>query len=145
MDRFLEFTFRHWALSSTFVLLLAAFLVNEFRLRRFGVPGIGPLQATALMSHEDALVLDVREDREVAQGRLPHAVHIPLGELGRRIGELEPYRGRKIVVYCRSGHRSQRAAMQLRRHGFESVYNLDGGILAWEQANLPVTRGRKRK
>ncbi len=145
MERFLEFVLRHWALSAAFVLILVALVVHEFTRRRYGVPEVGPLQATALMSHDDAVVLDVREDREVAAGMLPNALHIPLGQLEQRLDELEPYRGRKLLVYCRSGHRSQRAAARLRKAGFEDVYNLEGGILAWENANLPVSRGRKRK
>ena len=145
MERFIEFVLRHWALSAAFVLILVALVFHEFARRRYGVPEVGPLQATALMSHDDAVVLDVREDREVAAGMLPNAVHIPLGQLEQRLDELERYRDRKLLVYCRSGHRSQRAAARLRKAGFEEVYNLEGGILAWESASLPVSRGRKRK
>jgi len=93
-----------------------------------------------LMSHEDAVVLDVREDGEYRQGHIADAVHIPLSQLERRIDELKKYQGRPLVLCCRSGNRSGAAARLLRKHGFEAVKNLAGGMLAWENAQLPIVR-----
>jgi rhodanese-related sulfurtransferase/rubrerythrin len=80
----------------------------------------------------DHTLLDVRQDWEYAEAHLPGAVHVPLGELDRRLGELAP--GRPTVVYCRSGSRSAAAAAMLAAHGFGEVFNLKGGILAWNGA-----------
>ena len=87
-----------------------------------------------------AVVLDVREDKEYAGGHIPKARHIPLGQLAGRMQELEKFKGKPILVTCRSGHRSARACGMLKKAGFETVYNQAGGILAWERANLPVTQ-----
>ncbi|MGD2084341.1 MAG: rhodanese-like domain-containing protein, partial [Chromatiales bacterium] len=54
-------------------------------------------------------------------------------------GSLKKFKNRPIVVSCRSGAQSATACRQLRKEGFERVYNLHGGILAWESANLPVS------
>jgi rhodanese-related sulfurtransferase len=105
-----------------------------------GVRQAGTLEATQLINHEDALVLDVREDSELSSGRFPNARHIPLGHLGNRVRELEKFKSRPIVVGCRSGHRSAAACRTLIKQGFEKVYNLKGGITAWEQAGLPMEK-----
>ena len=81
-------------------------------------------------------VVDVRSANEWAGGHLPGAVHIPLGYLRDRTGEIPA--GRPIVVQCQSGGRSAIAASLLTRLGFENVSNLSGGITAWAAAGLPV-------
>jgi rhodanese-related sulfurtransferase len=105
-----------------------------------GIRQAGTLEATQLINHEDALVLDVREDSELSAGRIPNAKHIPLGQLGNRVKELEKFKARPIVVGCRSGHRSVTACRTLLKQGFDKVYNLKGGIIAWEQAGLPLEK-----
>src|SRR4029079_18065616 len=70
-----------------------------------------------------ARLLDVRSAEEFAGGHLPGAVNIPVQELDRRLAEVGP-RDSELVLYCRSGHRSGRAAELLRAHGFTRVHNL---------------------
>jgi adenylyltransferase/sulfurtransferase len=77
----------------------------------------------------DLFVLDVREPQEFQIARIPGTVLIPLGEVPRRVGELDP--DKQVVVYCKSGVRSAKAAEFLRSAGFPRVRNLTGGILAW--------------
>ena len=76
-----------------------------------------------------ARLLDVRSPEEYARGHLPGALNIPVQELDRRVAEVGPTDG-ELVVYCRSGHRSSRAAEILRQHGFSKVHNL-GPMTAW--------------
>ena len=104
-----------------------------------GVAAVDTLEATRLIN-QDALVLDVREDKEFVAGHIPKARHIPLGALASRLGELEKFKNKPIVVNCRSGQRSARACGILKKHGFEKAVNLTGGIMAWESANLPVEK-----
>jgi rhodanese-related sulfurtransferase len=81
---------------------------------------------------DPVLLLDVREpwEREIAAVPVAH-VHIPMGEVPNRLAELNPQV--KTVVICRSGGRSLQVAHFLEARGFESVYNLAGGILAWSR------------
>jgi molybdopterin/thiamine biosynthesis adenylyltransferase/rhodanese-related sulfurtransferase len=79
---------------------------------------------------QDVFVLDVREPHEYPIANLG-APLIPVGELEKRVGELAAERNREIVVHCRSGARSQKAALILKNAGFTHVENLAGGILAW--------------
>ena len=81
---------------------------------------------------EDMTLLDVREDWETALAPVPSAlVHIPMGQIADRLGELDPQRD--TVVICRSGGRSMQVAHFLEARGFRSVSNLTGGILAWSR------------
>lgn len=104
-----------------------------------GVEQADTLKATRLYN-DDALILDVREDKEYAAGHIPKAKHIPLGKLSGRIQELDKYKKKPILVTCRSGQRSARACGILKKAGFETVFNQAGGIIAWERANLPVDK-----
>ena len=104
-----------------------------------GVEQADTLKATRLFN-DDALVLDVREDKEYAAGHIPKAKHIPLGQLQSRLNELDKHKNKPVLVTCRSGNRSAHACRILKKAGFESVYNQAGGIIAWERANLPVTK-----
>ena len=117
----------------------AMLLWSFFGNRISGINQINTLEATRLMN-DDALMLDVREDNEWAVGHIPNAKHIRLGQLSNQLAEIEKFKDKPIVVYCRSGHRSSRACAILKKAGFANPNNLAGGIMAWEQANLPVTR-----
>jgi rhodanese-related sulfurtransferase len=107
--------------------------------RAAGINQINTLEATRLMN-EDALMLDVREDNEWAVGHIPNAKHVRLGQLSDQLSTLEKFKEKPIVVYCRSGNRSATACAMLKKAGFAKANNLAGGIIAWEQAHLPITR-----
>jgi len=84
---------------------------------------------TRLNQGEAIVLLDVREDEEVAIVHLPGAIHIPMGEVPGRLHELDP--DKEIVVYCHHGVRSLRVAQFLAQRDFANVVNLAGGIDAW--------------
>lgn len=86
---------------------------------------------------DDVVVLDVREDHEWAAGHIDGAIHIPLGDLPARVGELDPVA--RTVVVCHVGGRSARATQWLQAQGHDAV-NLAGGMDAWQDAGRPVTR-----
>jgi rhodanese-related sulfurtransferase len=74
-------------------------------------------------------IIDVREAEEVAEGMIPGAIHIPLGELALRQNEIE--QTEEIILVCRSGNRSQKAYEFLEAQGFTGLFNMSGGMLAW--------------
>ncbi len=83
--------------------------------------------------------IDVRTPEEYAAGHIPGAKLIPLDELEQRLAEVP--RDRQVYLYCRSGHRSAKAAEILAKHGFTNIENVQGGMLAWQQAGYPVKKG----
>src|SRR5690606_17411775 len=95
---------------------------------------IQPTEVNALLQQgEDFLLLDVRQPNEFETAAIQGAMLIPLGELGSRLSELEPYRDRRIIVHCHHGVRSMRAVMGLRQNGFSGAQSLAGGIDLWSQ------------
>ena len=85
----------------------------------------------------DVLFLDVRTRQEfINEGRIRNALLIPVNVLERRLGELKQYEKKRIIVYCRSGRRSQMATDLLMRNNF-NAYNMVGGFLAWKDHKHP--------
>lgn len=115
-------------------------LWSFFGRRLIGVAEVGTFEATQLINQKDAVVLDVRDEGEFKSGHIPNSRHIPLAGIGSRLKELEKFRQRPIVIICRSGNRSGAAVGILKKNGFNDVVVLRGGLMAWEQANLPVER-----
>ena len=118
------------------LMLLWSFFGNRIR----GVNEVSCAEALQLINHKEACILDVREPDEFKGGHLLNAKLIPLGKLRERIGELERYREKPVVVVCRSGQRSATACALLGKDGFAQVYNLSGGVMAWQKTSLPLER-----
>lgn len=97
--------------------------------------------AVQLINYKDALVLDVREGSEYSAGHVPNSKHIPADKLEERLQELEKFKSKPIILIHRSGVNSTgKAGTVLRNQGFAHVHNLEGGIDAWQQANLPIVK-----
>jgi len=111
------------------VAILLAFYVTRFTKDNM-ISEISPQELKMRLDQGTSVVLlDVREDEEVAIVRLPGAVHIPMGEVPGRLHELDP--DKEIIVYCHHGVRSLRVAQFLAQRDFDRVVNLTGGIDAW--------------
>ncbi|RMD69995.1 MAG: rhodanese-like domain-containing protein [Gammaproteobacteria bacterium] len=140
MEQLGEFILNHWVLSLALVVIVALLIATSLGPLLQGVKEVDPLQATELLNHQNAVILDVRKDDEYREGHLPHDIHIPLERLKEKLPSLQKYRERPIIAVCRSGQRSLQAAALLRKQGFEEVYNLKGGILAWKHAHYPLIK-----
>ncbi len=94
------------------------------------IKNVTPSEFKKLMSEKNVVVLDVRTPREYASQQIEGAINIPLNIVAKKAETLD--KSKKYLVYCRSGARSRRASMILARKGFE-IYNLKGGIMAWNK------------
>lgn len=121
---------------SSGTMLLWSLFGNRLR----GVQEVNSAAALQLINHKNALVLDVREEKEFNGGHILNAKLVPLGKLPGQVAELERYRERPIIVVCRSGQRSASACALLAKQGFGQAYNLEGGVLAWQKAGLPLEK-----
>lgn len=137
---FIDFLQRHWMLTAAAVGILLMLIATEFSRLTRKYAEIGPTEASRMMSHEEPLLLDVREINEFREGHLRDAKHIPLGQLGSKIDQIASWKDKPVIVYCRSGNRSGMACNLLAKHGFTKLYNLAGGILAWKHDGLPVKK-----
>ena len=143
MERLMEFIGNHLYLVIAFAVVTVLLLRDllESLLRKYQL--VTPLQAVMLINQEDAVVVDVREPSEWAKGHIVNARLISLGDLDKRLEELAEYRDRPVIVTCQSGTRSPAACKKLLGAGFTKVYMLKGGMTAWEDASLPVTKPKK--
>lgn len=104
------------------------------------LPLVSPKEASAMFTEQNAIIVDVREESEWKEQHIPGAIHIPLAQVASRLGELAQYKDSNVVVQCRSGKRSAKAASTLQDAGFTKVYNLTGGIIAWDKDGLATTK-----
>jgi len=140
MDQLIEFAINHWFLTLALFTITGILSWTMLSPGTFGAASVNPSEAITLINHENAVVLDVRTASEFSEGYILNAVHIPQPSLPNHIKKLDKYRSKPIIAACRSGSRSARACATLRKHGFERVYNLSGGITNWQSAGLPLMR-----
>ena len=136
------FAGRNPVLSMLLAGLTVAILVTEaMRLLRGG-QRLAPAALTALVNREDALVVDVRAAADFEKGHIPGAKQLALAEVKPEHKLLVAAKSRPIVLVCKAGQSATGAAAVLRKAGFERVFVLDGGIDGWQQAGLPLAKGR---
>jgi rhodanese-related sulfurtransferase len=136
----MAFVQENWILIAV-AFLSGAMLVWPLVQRRFSpMKAIGTLGVTHLINTRNALLVDVREAKELESGRLPNAVHVPLSQLEARAGELKRESARPVIAYCDTGNRSRIAGAALAKAGFGEIYHLNGGFRAWKDAGLPVEK-----
>jgi rhodanese-related sulfurtransferase len=108
--------------------------------RLSGIAQLSVNEAVLLINRRDAHVLDVREPGEFSAGHIGGARNIPLGTLKSRLGEIDKWKEQPVLLHCATGNRSQGAAATLKAAGFKDVFNLRGGLGAWQQAGMPVEK-----
>ena len=135
-----EFLMNNLALVALFLASGAMLLWPEIQRAIGGSNEIGTLEVTRLMNNGPHLVLDVGDAPEFAAGHLPKARNIPVRDLGKRVEEIAKFKERPVIVTCKGGARGAAACRFLKQSGFNSVYQLKGGTVAWEQASLPLEK-----
>ena len=117
-------------------------MLNKIRQFAASVEGVFETVDTSRASElaGQAFVLDARTPEEYADGHLKGAVLIPHTEVEARTAKLPGDKEKPILVYCAAGARSAHACQTLTRLGYKKVYNLDGGIIAWQDAGQPVVQ-----
>jgi rhodanese-related sulfurtransferase len=139
MEQLIEFAGNHTFMVAAFLVILTLLIWNL--VTDPGSKGaVDASGATALINREDALVIDVRPMADFSKGHIVGAKNIPLNSLKNQLTQLDKHKDRTIVVSCRSGSQSQMACKILRSAGFGKVFNLRGGMMGWQSANLPVAR-----
>ncbi len=135
-----EFAGNHPYLVIAFAALLALTLFNELKIATQRFASLSPAAAVQLMNSEEVVVLDVREPSETAGGKIAKAIQIPSGGVAKRVNELDKHKNKTLLVYCKTGSRAGMACKELGKNGFEKVFSLNGGIVAWQEAHLPISK-----
>ncbi len=137
MDQFIEFAINHPLHVGALIALGSALAFTEMRK---GGQSISSAQLTELVNRNAAVVLDVREKADFGKGHIVGAISLPFAKIGERVGELEKYREKTIIVLDAMGQHSGSVGKTLKKAGFANVVRLQGGMSTWTGDNLPVVR-----
>ena len=132
---------RRWGGWSS-ALLTVALIYNEIAGRLSGIRRLGPAEVTALINHGNALLVDVRGASDFEKGHIAGAKNVQMAQFDPENKVLAPAKALPVVLVCKSGETASGAAKRLRKAGFANVNVLEGGVLAWQAADLPLVKGR---
>ena len=129
-------------LSLALVALTVAIVYTEIARLFRGYKALRPAELTHLVNSENALVVDLSASNDFEKGHIAGSRNVQASQFGPEHKLVAAARQKPVVVVCRSGMTAQGAAKKLKKAGFEQVYVLDGGIGGWQQADLPLAKGR---
>jgi rhodanese-related sulfurtransferase len=142
MDSLLAFARDNGMLSLALLGLTLALVYTEIARLFTGFKPITPATLTALINREDALLVDVSPSGDFEKGHIAGAKNVQVSQFDPESKLLAKVRDLPVVVTCRSGVTASAAAKRLVKAGFKKVYLLEGGNAAWQQASLPLVKGK---
>lgn len=141
-ERLPEFIGAHPILAMGFVAVTLALVMNELSRFTQGFKMVSPAQLTQLINRENALVVDVSPINDFEKGHIVGSKPVAMSQFDPENKLLAKVKELPVAVVCRNGMQSTQAAKRLVKAGFTKVYQLDGGIGAWQSAELPLAKGR---
>ena len=141
-NRVLAFAGEHQVLVMVLAGLTVAIIFNEFSRLTSGFKPVDPAGLTALINRQDALLVDVSGTAEFEKGHIAGAKNVQMSQFDADNKILAKVREMPVAMVCRTGTSSADAARKLAKAGFKQVHWLDGGIAAWQQASLPLVKGK---
>ena len=135
---FIQFLQGELLLTGTLFALIILLIVNIYSEKNRKYQVVDTNGAVSLMDDDDLIILDVREEKERKVGFLSNDINIPMGQLKTKMDTLD--KSKNILVYCKSGTRSDRIADILSKNDFQKVSSLKGGFNAWLKADLPIDK-----
>ncbi|WP_439426517.1 rhodanese-like domain-containing protein [Stenotrophomonas sp. T8] len=141
-EELLAFAGRNPMLSAALVGLTVAIIVTEIRRLFRGFKGIKPAELTQLINAGGTVVVDLSASGDFEKGHIAGSRNAQASAFGPENKLVANAKQSPVVLVCRSGNASETGAKALKKAGFEKVYVLDGGIPAWQQAELPLVKGR---
>jgi rhodanese-related sulfurtransferase len=139
-----EFIGNHTALAALFVILLVALVATQIMELFSKTKELSPAGLTGLINRDNPLLIDLSSLADFEKMHVPGARHVAMSQFDPEKKELAKAKDLPVVVMDKDGHgNSVKAAQRLVKAGFEKVYTLGGGVLAWHAAQLPVAKGNK--
>lgn len=139
MPHLSEYVVHHWPYVLALVAMLGVLAVSEFRHATREHAAVSPGEAVRLLNG-GAIAIDLRSSEDYKAGHIANARHVPGATIADGAASLAKWKDKPIIAYCESGMTAGAAARQLGRLGFTKAFNLRGGLAAWRQENLPLTR-----
>ena len=125
-------------LTGTLLALILLLIVNIYgdTFKKYAV--VDTHAAVSLMDDDELIILDVREEKERSSGFINNDINIPMSQVKNKMGSLD--KSKNILVYCKSGTRSDQISGFLSKNEFQNVSSLKGGFNAWQKAELPIQK-----
>lgn len=135
MALFLSFLAEQWLLVA--MLVAAAVLLLQHESRKGGKT-LSPQQVVSRVNQDEAIVVDVRDEKEFKQGHIVDAINIPHSKMNSRWVELEKYREKPVILVCQLGHHAGPSGKILAGHEFKDINRMAGGMMEWKNTQLPL-------
>lgn len=142
IDQLQTFFGNHLMLCLGIVGVTIALIVNELSRFTRGYRAIGPAQLTNLINRENALIVDVSAPLDFEKGHVIGSRSVAMSQFDPENKQLAKVRELPVALVCRNGTTSALAAKRLVKAGFKQVFWLDGGVAAWQSADLPMAKGK---
>lgn len=141
MEQISQFIMNHWALSLAFVGILLLIYINEWFTKANGPHALSPQLAVEKINHNDAVVIDLRNQEAFSAGHIINAISATADDFD--LPRMDKYKQKAIILVCPRGTQAQTLATQLKSKGFVNAMVLAGGLSAWQSAGLPLVKGNK--
>jgi len=141
MQQLIEFVSNNMMLFAALLVVLVLLIKAELEHQTNKGLLLSPSMAIRLMNnHSDALVIDLRTAADYKNGHIKGAKSAPLNDFATGVDSFSSQKDKPVLVYCNSGNTAIKAIKLLKKAGFEKINNLEGGIVAWKEANMPLLK-----
>ncbi len=141
MEQLSEFILNNLLLFAALAVVMALLIKAELDHQANKGSFLSPAKAIRLMNNQDdVLILDIRTAADFKNGHIKGAKNIPLSDFAGGVEGLSGDKEKPVLIYCNSGNTVNRAIKLLKSAGFDKVNNLEGGIAAWKEANMPLSK-----
>ncbi|MCK4674315.1 MAG: rhodanese-like domain-containing protein [Gammaproteobacteria bacterium] len=141
MEQFSEFVLNNVVLFAALLGVLVLLIKAELDHQANKGLLLSPASAIRLINnHDDALIIDIRAVAEYKKGHIKGAKNTPLSDFASAIEAYSDYKNKPVLLYCNSGSTTGRAIKLLKKAGYEKINNLEGGVAAWKEANMPLSK-----
>ncbi len=140
MEQLVHFVVNHWALWLALVVVLLLLFTTELYDQKKRAKEISPQAAVNLINHENAVVIDLRDKQSFAKGHIIHAILGNAEDFSQQ--RMDKYKKNCLLLVCAKGLQSSALAVKLHAQGFHQILVLAGGLAAWQNAELPLVKGK---
>ena len=142
MKQLLQFIQNHWALSSAFGVVLILIIFEEFKKNLGGLPKISTRETTMFLNHKHGIVIDSRDIDTFAQGHIIGSLNILPKDIEHHDKKITAHKNNPIIIISNNDTNAATVGNKLKQQGCTKIYILDGGIEAWQSAQLPLTKNK---
>lgn len=139
MEHLGQFITNHWQLWLAFIVILLLIFINELITQKKKAKELSPQSAIDLINNENAVVIDLRDKESFKNGHIIDAIHCTAEDFEQ--AKMNKYKNKPIILVCARGLQSPAIAAKISTMGFQPMV-LGGGIAAWQNADLPLVKGK---